>query len=74
MNIFKIFIPKEKAQEVTELESWTVSWKVYINGWGVPETHNKVFIKESEANEFKKQVKESASFIKAWVDVSMYRN
>jgi hypothetical protein len=28
MNLFKLFIPKEKAQVITEVESWTVKWEV----------------------------------------------
>lgn len=28
MSIFKILIPKDKAQEVTELESFTVRWEI----------------------------------------------
>jgi hypothetical protein len=49
MNLFKLFIPKDKAQEVTELESWTVSWMVSTSiRWGEGKTFNKVFIKKPQ--------------------------
>ena len=32
MNLFKILIPKEKAQEITEIESFSVTWFVKT-GW-----------------------------------------
>ena len=73
-NIFKIKIPKDHAQEVTELESWTVQWHIKT-GWGdnVAKYH-KSFIDEKEAKEFRKQLKESAGFIKAYIYTDMYKN
>lgn len=32
MNIFKIFMPKEKMQTATVVESWNVTWYVKT-GW-----------------------------------------
>lgn len=75
MNVSKLFIPKEKAQVITELKSWTVSWKVATSiTWGDGTVFNKVFIKEAEAKEFKKQLKESASFIKTPIRTEIIRN
>lgn len=75
MNLFKLFIPKEKAQVITELESWTVSWQVATSIiWGEGKVFNKAFIKEEEAKEFKKQLEKSASFIKTPVRTEIVRN
>jgi hypothetical protein len=75
MNVFKLFIPKEKAQVITELESWTVSWEVATSiRWGEGKVFNKAFIKEAEAKEFKKQLEESASFIKTSIRTEIVRN
>jgi len=74
MNIFKLFIPKEKAQVVEELESFTVSWQ-YKTGWSDNvHTQHKVFINKSDAQEFEKQLKESAKFIGCWIDTELNRN
>jgi len=71
MNLFKIFIPKDKAQEVTELESYTVTWKV-LEGWhNAKIIYHEVFIYKDDAEEFKKQLEESAKFIKAYISVSI---
>lgn len=75
MNLFKLFIPKERAQVVTEIESWTVSWKVAKSiRWGDGALCNKAFIKDDEAKEFLKQLKESASFIKTPIETEIVRN
>jgi hypothetical protein len=75
MKLFKLFIPKEKSQVVTELESWTVKWTVPTSiQWGEGKTYNKVFIKEEDAKEFKKQLEESASFIKTPIITKIVRN
>jgi hypothetical protein len=75
MNLFKLFIPKEKAQVVTELESWTVSWEVATSlMWGDSKVFNKVFIKQPDAKEFEKQLKESASFLNTPIRVEVVRN
>lgn len=74
MNLFKLFIPKDKAQVVEELESFTVTWK-YKTGWSDNyATKHKVFIKEDDAKEFRKQLEESASFIGCWISTSLNRN
>ena len=75
MKLFKLFIPKEKAQVITELESWTVSWEVPTSiRWGNGRVFNKAFIKEADAKEFKKQLEESASFIKTEIITEIVRN
>ena len=75
MNVFKIFIPKEKSQVITELESWTVSWEVAKSiRWGEGSECNKVFINEAEAKEFLKQLIESAAFIKTPIKTEMIQN
>jgi len=74
MNVFKLLIPKEKAQVVEELESFTVSWQ-YKTGWsGDVHTQHKVFIKKPDAEEFEKQLKESAKFIGCWIETKLKRN
>ena len=75
MNVFKLFIPKEKAQVVTELESWTVSWEVATSlRWGESKVFYKAFIKQTDANEFKKQLEESASFLNTPIKTEIVRN
>ncbi len=75
MKIFKIFIPKDKVQTVTELESWTVSWRVATSiKWGDGEKFYKSFIKEPEAIEFKKQLEHSAEFINTPIKTDINRN
>jgi len=64
MNILKLLIPKENAQEVKELESWKVSWKVAKSiKWGEGSVNFKCFVDKDEAKEFKKQIEKSAKFI-----------
>ena len=74
MNIFKILIPKEKAQEVTELESWTLKWEIQANGYDRVKVQHKSFIKKEDAKEFKKQLKSSADFLGTWVETKITRN
>jgi hypothetical protein len=74
MNIFKLFIPKEKAQVVTELESWTVSWETKTGWSGNTNKKSKVFIKQADAKEFEKQLNESADFIGCWISTDLIRN
>ena len=75
MNLFKLFIPKDNAQVVTELESWTVSWKVATSiGWGEGKVFNKAFIKEEDAKEFKKQLEAAADFINTPIKTEINRN
>lgn len=74
MNLLKLFLPKENAQVVTELESWTVTWEVK-NGWSNnTDRFSKVFIKEEDAREFRKQLTESAKFIRAWINTALSKN
>lgn len=74
MNIFKIFIPKDKAQEVTELESWTIQWKTQGDTYGSTIVNHKAFIKEEEAKEFEKQLIASAKFLNVWVKTNLFHN
>lgn len=74
MNLFKLLIPKDKAQTVTEFESWTVSWKVKTGWSDDTKQMTKVFIKDDEAKEFEKQLVESANFIGCWIQTSRYKN
>lgn len=74
LNLRKLFIPKENAQVIRELQSWTVHWWVKT-GWSDNSKHAaKVFVSEAEADEFAKQITESAKFIGAWVKVSVKEN
>lgn len=74
MNLFKILIPKEKAQEVTELESYTVTWYVKTGWSDSTRRQAKVFIKKEDAKEFEKQLNESAKFIGCWISTDLSRN
>ena len=74
MNLFKILIPKNDAQEVTELESYTVRWEVEGDVYRNYIVQHKSFIKKSEAEEFEKQLISSAKFLGAWVNTKLYRN
>ena len=74
MNLFKILIPKEKAQEVTEMESFIVTWWVKTGWSNDNKISAKVFIDKDNAKEFEKQLKESAKFIGAWIETELKRN
>ena len=75
MNFFQFLIPKAKAQVVTELESWTVTWKFYSGeGWGMMTTKSKVLISELEVGELKTQLRQCAEFIGCIVEVKSYKN
>lgn len=77
--MFSIFKVKPKkvgivAGSFSEVDSWTVSWKVYT-GWSQDTmTRNKVFTNENLGREFEKQLLDSAKFIKAYISVDMYKN
>ena len=74
MNLFKIFIPKENAQQVTELESYTLRWEIQGDMYGSKIVQHKCFIHLHEAKEFEKQLKSSAKFIGTWINVSIDKN
>lgn len=74
MNLFKLFIPRENAQEVTELESWTVTWYVKTGWLDATKRQSKVFVKESDAKEFERQLKEQAKFIGCWIETEFIHN
>jgi len=70
----EILIPKDNAQEVTVLESWTVSWEIKTGWSNATEKFYKCFVDEEEAKEFKKQLQECAKFINAWISTDLYKN
>jgi hypothetical protein len=73
-NIFKLLIPKDKAQTVTVLQSWTVQWEV-LEGWGDDvDIYHKSFVDKKDAQEFEKQLNESAAFINAYISTKLYEN
>ncbi len=75
MRLLKLLIPKDKAQTIQELESWTISWKVQTDMiFGRAKTFNKVFVNEREADEFKKQLEQSAKFLKTVIETSKTKN
>ncbi len=74
MNFFRTKIPKDNAQEVTELESWTLSWKIQGDSYGSKIVKHKAFIKEQDAYEYRKQLKEAADFLGTWVDTEINKN
>lgn len=76
-NIFKTKIPKDNAQEVSILESWTIEWTSFVHSFGSyadRKFNAKVFIKKEEALEFKKQLEESAKFINSTVFINLKSN
>ncbi len=73
-NKKEITIPKDNAQIITELESWTIEWKVKTGWSNDTKVSHKCFINELEAKEFEKQLKESAKFINAWIETNFYKN
>ncbi len=75
MNFFKLFLPKENQQVVTELESWTVSWSVSVQYYEYRTSdYSKVFIKLDEAQEFERQLKEQAKFVGCCIKTKLYKN
>lgn len=61
-------------QTVTELESWTVTWYVKTGWMDNTKRQAKVFIKNDEAKEFKRQLEEQAKFIGCWIITEISRN
>lgn len=77
LKVKKITIPKDNAQTVQVIESWTVEWKSYKHYYRTyaDETHNaKVFLKEEDANKFIEQLKECAKFINSTVYTEKKKN
>ena len=74
MNILKLFIPKEKMQVISELESWSVTWYVKTGWSDDTKRQAKNFIKIEEAKEFKRQLEEQAKFIGCWISIDFNRN
>lgn len=73
-NIFKILIPGNSTQEVTELESWTLCWKIQGSTFGSKIVQHKSFIDKDECKEFGKQLKNAAEFLGTWVEVTITKN
>ena len=74
MKLFKRLIPKENAQEVTELQSWTLKWEIQGDTYMEVKTFFKTFITVEEAKEYEKQLKSSSDLLRAWVKTSIYQN
>jgi len=73
----KITIPVNNAQSVTELESWTLEWESFkhdFSEYGTRVHNAKVFIKEEDMAEFKKQLEECAKFINSEVFITTKKN
>lgn len=70
----KVKIPKENAQEVTELKSYTLKWEIQGDYYNTVKTFHKSFIKKEDAEEYEKQLKSSANFLGAWVQTKIYKN
>jgi hypothetical protein len=73
-NTNALMIPKDNAQVVQVLKSYTVRWQVQANGYMSRDTYHKVFIKTEDVKEFKKQLKHSADFIGASIWIEDYEN
>ena len=74
MNLLKLLIPTSKKQEVTEVESFTIDWKVRADIFKEWYKYHKVFVNKDEAKEFEKQLKMSAEFIGAEITTKFKRN
>lgn len=73
----KITIPLDNAQEVIELESWSIKWTSYLHDFGSyarTTEQIKAFIVEADADEFQKQLKEAAKFINTTVYTVKIKN
>ena len=73
-NLRKIFIPKDKSQSVTELESWTLKWETQGIYYDTKIVNHKCFVDNDEAKEFEKQLKDSAKFLNVWVRTELNKN
>ena len=75
MNILKIFIPSGQKTEVTEVESYKVTWKVATSlMWGNSEIKYKCFINKTDAKAFKERLEEAANFIGTPINTELTRN
>ncbi len=74
LNLFKTKIPKDNAQEVTELESWTLKWEIQGSMYKEYIIQYKSFIKHEEALEYEKQLKSCANFIGTWINTKIKKN
>ncbi len=74
MKLINLFIPKDKAQVVSEVESWSVCWFTKT-GWANEKKQSaKVFTNKKDAVEFEKQLNESAKFIGCWIEIRLSKN
>ena len=69
-----MLIPTGKKKEVTEVESFNVTW--YIKkGWSDETVRNdKVFINKEESEDFRRQLEDCAGFIKCWIKIEINKN
>lgn len=71
MKIFDFLIPKDKAQTVQVIKSYSVIWYVR-SGWSNDTIrYAKTLVDYKQALEFKKQLEESAKFIGAWLEAKI---
>lgn len=76
MKILNLLIPKIGNRMVEEIESFTISWTTIIKN-GIREEHvtrHKVFVKESDAKDFKQQLESCAGFIGCWIETKFIKN
>ena len=74
MKLFKLFIPKDKAQEVIELESFTLKWKIQGDSYGSYKVFHKCFISNNDAKKYEEQLKSAAELLGTWVNTSITKN
>jgi len=71
----KLSILTSETKEITELESWTVSWDIATSmRWGSPKTFNKCFINENEAMEFREILRNAARLLNTEISTSLTKN
>lgn len=74
MNLFFKKIPINNAQEVIELQSWTITWNIQGDMYKTKKVQHKAFIKKEDALEYIKQLKSSADFLGTWVETDIKEN
>jgi hypothetical protein len=67
MKILKFLIPTGDKKEIKEVESFTVSWITFGRILDNEKIHNKVFVDESEAKEFKDNLIAAAEFLQLYL-------
>jgi len=74
MKLFKIWMPQERMQTATELQSWSVTWYIKTGWADNTKRQAKTFIDHKEAQEFEKQLREQAKFIGCWISTKLEEN